>query len=47
MKRPVALSWFILASSLYFAAARGAEIPVEPYSSKPTDAEMAFVEQWN
>ncbi|HPS02167.1 MAG TPA: alpha-galactosidase, partial [Candidatus Sumerlaeota bacterium] len=26
--------------------ASGAELPVEPYSSRPTDGEMAFVTQW-
>ena len=46
MKRPATLLWFFLAPSLYFAATCEAEIPVEPYSSKPTAAEMAFVAQW-
>jgi len=31
---------------LFSAFARGSEIPVEPYSSKPTAGEMAFVTQW-
>jgi alpha-galactosidase len=46
MKRPVTLLCFFLAPSLYFAATCEAEIPVKPYSSKPTAAEMAFVAQW-
>ncbi len=46
MKRPVPLLWLFLAPSLCLAAACEAEMPVEPYSSEPTAAEMAFVTQW-
>ena len=46
MQCPANLVCFFLGTSLYFAATCKAEIPVEPYSSKPTAAEMAFVEQW-
>lgn len=46
MKRPSMLLCFLLASFPCFAATCAAAIPVEPYSSKPTDAEMAFVAKW-
>jgi alpha-galactosidase len=46
MKCATNLVCFLLATSLYFADVCKAEIPVEPYSSKPTAAEMAFVAQW-
>lgn len=46
MKRPDALLWLLLASSLLFTATCDAEIPVEPFSSKPTATETAFVAQW-
>jgi alpha-galactosidase len=37
---------FAPATMLVSAFACGAEMPVEPYSSKPTASEMAFSEQW-
>ena len=46
MKRPDSLLCLFLAPSLFFAATCNGEIAVEPYSSKPTAAEMAFVAQW-
>ena len=46
MKRPAILPWIFLATSLYLATTCKAEIPVEPYSSKPTAEEMAFVTRW-
>ncbi|MBN1343392.1 MAG: alpha-galactosidase, partial [Phycisphaerae bacterium] len=36
----------LLTTVLFSAFACGGEIPVEPYSSKPTASETAFVEQW-
>lgn len=45
MKRLSALIGIILTSAS-IASVRGADVAVEPYSSKPTAAEMAFVEQW-
>jgi hypothetical protein len=36
----------LLVTMLVSAFACGGEIPVEPYSSKPTTSETAFVEQW-
>lgn len=46
MKRPTILLWIFLATSLYFVTICKAEILVEPYSSKPTAEEMAYVAQW-
>ncbi len=46
MKRLAAVLSFFLTLSIYAAATRAAEPVVEPYSSKPTAAEMAFVAQW-
>ncbi|MHB8862107.1 MAG: alpha-galactosidase [Pirellulaceae bacterium] len=37
---------FFFTTMFFSAFACGAEIPVEPYSSKPTANEMAFVAQW-
>ena len=46
MKHPATVVCLFLTTSLYFADACKAEISVEPYSSKPTADEMAFVAQW-
>jgi hypothetical protein len=46
MKRPLTFFGIFLATSLSSATVCKAEIPVEPYSLKPTAAEMAFVAQW-
>lgn len=40
------LLWLALSSLSCFAMVCAAGIPVAPYSSKATDAEMAFVAQW-
>ena len=46
MKRRLLLLLLFPATVLFSAFARGGEIPVEPYSSKPTSGETAFVAQW-
>ena len=46
MKHALTLLHISLAISLYSAAVCEAEVLVEPYSSRPTDHEMAFVTQW-
>ena len=46
MKHPLTVLGILLAASLYLATVCEAMIPVEPYSSRPTDDEMAFVTRW-
>ena len=46
MNRRLATIAVLAAAFLHFAAVAHADIPVEPYSSKPTADELAFVEQW-
>jgi alpha-galactosidase len=46
MKRAVLFVQFVAATILTFAPARAAEIPVEPYTSRPTAGELEFVAQW-
>ena len=47
MKRPLALWAILLTTCLVFIApVCKADVSVEPYSSKPTADEMAFMEQW-
>ena len=47
MKRPLALWAILLTTCLGFIApVCKADASVEPYSSKPTADEMAFMEQW-
>jgi hypothetical protein len=46
MKRRLYMLLLFSATLPFTALARGREIPVEPYSSRPTAAEVAFVAQW-
>ncbi len=46
MKRLPAVVWFFLTPFLYVAAICAAEPTVEPFTSRATAAEMAFVAQW-
>ena len=45
-QRLPAVVWFFLTPFLYAATICAAEPVVEPYTSRPTAAEMAFVAQW-
>ncbi len=46
MIQPSAVLLLLCAATCSAAAAGGAKLPVEPYSSRPSAGEMAFVEQW-